>query len=495
MNFSKSSQKRVNKVSFEKVSAYDMYYQLTYMSAMASAGISRSRTFELAALSGCSAADYFSAINTLVAEFRFDYPEACRRVGIKSKSDNMRSFLLRFSDALRSGEPLAEYLEREAHVQSIDYENTYERNVEAMKQWSNAFTSILISVALIVIIQVITSMIYSTDLGVMTGLVATGVIMVSFGAWIIWRSAPQEVMTVEMRRGSREQRSTYRLFRMMAPLLALVFGVGALLGLELGLVLMLMAVMILPIGVKAFRSEGQRNKKDVEFSTFLRSTGGMATASGTTLNESLQKIDLSSFPTLQMDVIRLDKRLSARVDPEMCWKKFGMETGSNLIKQVTDIFYSAIQMGGDPERVGYVCSLFTAKTTQLRAKRRLVTSTFSGLTTVMQAVVAFLMVFVLSIVQNFAALVESLMPVEEDALSSQPQMSLGMAEFTDGELLFLSNITVTMVLLLALVGVVAIVLSDGGFKLKGALYLAIAVFVAGLAFIVVPPMVGGILTV
>ena len=40
------------------------------MSAMASAGISRSKTFELAATSDSPTAAYFEAINTLVNEFR-----------------------------------------------------------------------------------------------------------------------------------------------------------------------------------------------------------------------------------------------------------------------------------------------------------------------------------------------------------------------------------------------------------------------------------------
>src|ERR1700687_3263270 len=106
MNSSKSSPKHGDKSSFKPVTPYDMYYQLTYMSAMGSSGISRSKTFKIAAQSKCSAAQYFEAVNTLVDEFRYDYPEACRIVGAKSKSENIRSFLLRMSDGLRSGEPL-----------------------------------------------------------------------------------------------------------------------------------------------------------------------------------------------------------------------------------------------------------------------------------------------------------------------------------------------------------------------------------------------------
>ncbi|MFN8565423.1 MAG: type II secretion system F family protein, partial [Anaerolineae bacterium] len=122
-----------------------MFYQLTYMSAMASAGISRSKTFEIAARAKSSASPYFEAVNTLVDEFRYDYPDACRMVGVKGKSENIRSFLLRMSDALRSGEPLSDFLAREAEVQGDDYRNEYERSLENLKQWTNAYSSITIT--------------------------------------------------------------------------------------------------------------------------------------------------------------------------------------------------------------------------------------------------------------------------------------------------------------------------------------------------------------
>jgi flagellar protein FlaJ len=486
--------KHGDKTSFSVVPPFDLFYQLTYMSAMAAAGLSRSKTFEVAAQAHSKAAEYFVAINTLVDEFRYDYPEACRRIGVQAKSENMKSFLLRFSDALRSGEPMAEFLAREANVQAEDYQNKYERNLEAMKQWTNAFTSITISVALIVIIQVISSMIYSMDSTVMTMLIATGVVIAGFGAWIIWRSAPQEVMTVKAADGSPEQRRALSLSRMLGPLAFAGASVLNLVGLPIGWILILVASMLVPVGVISYISDKKTTKKDEEFSTFLRSAGGMATSSGTTMKQALTLIDLSSFPTLEPDILRLSTRLQALVEPEICWKKFGVESGSKLISEVTDIFYGAIRMGGDPERVGFLCSLFTAKTAQLRAKRRLVAGTFAGLTTVMQAVVAGLMVFVMSIVLNFAEVIKTLMPTGDAANQGQASMNMAMASFSPAELQFLNMITTVMILLLAVIGAAATILSDGGFKLKGALYLALTIFISGICFLVVPPLVAGILT-
>jgi archaeal flagellar protein FlaJ len=494
MSSSKFSPKRGDKNSFKQISPFDMFYQLTYMSAMASSGISRAKTFELAAQSKSKAAMYFAAINTLVDEFRYDYPEACHAIGLKAKSENIKTFLLRLADALRSGEPLAEFLAREAEVQSEDYQNKYERDLEGLKQWSNAFSSIIMSVALIVIVQVITSMIYSMNVSVMGGLVSAGLMMSGMGAWVIQRSAPREVMNVKASLGSAEQKRAMKLFKIMIPAATAVGMVLTIIGVPLGWVLIVVAGMLLPVGITSLISDRQLSKKDIEFSTFLRSVGGMTTSSGTTLKQALTKMDLSSFSYLESDIERLSTRLQARVEPEVCWHKFGQETGSQLISEVSDIFYSAIKIGGEPERVGYLCSLFTAKTAQLRAKRRLTAGTFTGLTTVMQAVVSGLMVFVLSIVTNFAGMVDTMMPKNTDALSTAPSMSMGMAQFSAGDLQFLTGITVAMVLALAVVSASAMIFCDGGYKLKVSFYLSFIIFICGISFLVVPPMVAGILT-
>jgi flagellar protein FlaJ len=485
--------KRSTKVSFKPVPPFQLFYQLTYMSAMASSGISRSKLFELAANSPSQASVYFTAINTLVDEFRYDYPEACRMIGTQAKSNNMRSFLLRLSDAMRSGEPMPDFLSREAEAQGEDYENRYERDLEALKQWSNAFSSIVISVALIIIIQVISSMIQTLNVGMITGLIVTGVLMSAMGAWIIYRSAPAEILTVGPAEGSAEQKRAMRWFRILLPVGAAGAVLLYLLGVELGIILIMLSAVMLPVGVLSMLSDRVTTKKDEEISTFLRSSGGMATASGSTLKQALTMIDLSSFPALERDIDRLSKRLQALVDPEICWHKFGRESGSKLISEVIDIFYSAIKIGGDPERAGYLCSLFAAKTSQLRAKRRLIAGTFSGLSTVMHGVVAALMVFVLSIVTNFTEMVSSMMPQTEAAADGQQSVNMGLTSITPADLQFLAAITVVMVLLLAVVSAAAIIFTDGGLKLKLNLYMALDVFISGVSFIVVPPMVMGIL--
>jgi len=314
--------------------------------------------------------------------------------------------------------------------------------------------------------------------------------MSGFGTWIIWRSAPHEIMNVMASEGSHDQRLSLRLLRTTIPLGIMTASLLYIVGLDTGWILIAFALFLVPVGAISLISDRHVTKKDVEFSTFLRSTGGMASSTGTTLKEALTKIDLTSFPALEPDINRLSTRLQALVEPEICWRKFAQETGSRLISDVISIFYRGIRIGGDPERVGFLCSLFVAKTTQLRAKRRLTSGTFSGLAAVMQVVVSGLMVFVLSIVQNFAELVKTLMPTGE---GTQTDMSIGMADFSAGELQFLAMITLMMIIVLATVSALASIATDGGYKLKVALFLAVTTFVSGVCYLVVPPLVDSIL--
>ncbi|MCA9970201.1 MAG: type II secretion system F family protein [Anaerolineales bacterium] len=494
-----SSPKRTAKSSskarkFREVTAFDLFYQLTHMSAMAAAGISRSKTFELAAQSQSPAAQYFEAINVLVDELRYDYPEACRAVGEKAQSDDVKSFLLRLSDALRSGEPLATFLAREAEVQADNYSNAYERDLESLKKWSDAFSSIIVSVALILIINLVSSMIYQLSIGVMAGLVATAVLMGFFGAWVLSRAAPQETMTVASGEGSKGQRGTAQLFKLTAPLTALV-GAGLIaFGVDRQWVLMAAAAFLLPVGIRSYMADQLINRKEKEVSAFLRSIGGMATSTGTTLKAAIAKVDISSFPVLRTDVERLSTRLQALVSPAICWQRFGAETGSQLIRESINIFFEAVRLGGDPERIGYLCSLFASRTAMLRAKRRVVVSTFTWLTLVMHVTVAGLMVFVLEIIRNFMLLMQSAVSAEDLGRATQ-SLAMPMASLNPAQMQFLDTITFTMVVLLALISALAIVASDGGYKYKLLLHLSVLLFMSGVSFWVVPPVVGRLLTV
>jgi flagellar protein FlaJ len=490
--FSKSSPKRTPKVSSEELSAFELFYQLVYMSATAAAGLSRSKVFEFASQLGCRVARLFQDVDNLAQKFHYDYPTACRMVGEPCKQEDVKSFFLRFSDALESGEPTSAFLYREAMAQGEHYSNEYERDLESLKKWTDAYSSLIISEALIVIINLISTMIYDMGTALMAGLITIAVVMSFFGVWILTRAAPKEKMTVDAPAGSREQVICRRLLMILGPLAGLSMLVMVLSGAKWEWVMLVGAGLMVPVGCLSVWADTRRSKKEKEIGPFLRSLGGMATSMGTTLTEALGHIELKSFPGLQADIARLGLRLRARISPAMCWQQFGGESGSELIRQATGIFYDAISLGGDPEEAGGLSSMFATKTSLLRAKRRVVSSTFSWLTVIMHGALVLLLVLVLQIVIEFRGLIVAAIDpnVATDAMQA---ISVPLLQFSEGQLAFLGNVTVAMIVLLTLVNSTAIVSADGGFKLKVCFYLAVLQLISAVAFFAGPPFIQAIM--
>lgn len=485
-----SSQKRSVKSYFEEITAFDLFYQLIHMSATAAAGISRARVFQLARELPCPPSQYFKSIHEVAENLRYNYPDAVRMVGEHAKSEDVKTFLLRLSDALRSGEPLPGFLYSEAIVQGDHYENDYETKLESLKKWTDAYTAVSVSAALIVIMNMVMTMIYNIGTSMMAIMVFVSVAGSFAVAWVMFRTAP-ETFTVPLSKGCKEQRLSRKLFLILTPTTLLVSAALFMVGVPQGWVLIVAALVISPIGVTSSIADGKISRKDDEISPFLRSLGGTATSRGTTLKEALLSMKKGSFPTLQPDIRMLVLRLSSFISPAFCWQTFATETGSKLAEQATGVFTEAVGLGGDPEKTGALTSMFAMKTAMLRAKRRGVAATFSWLALVMHGVMAALMIFLLGILKQFSVrLNDAMSSLGGSTADAMGAMGLkNMFSFNQPQIDFLTTITVGMILSLAVVTSFAIVASEGSHLIKITLYLSILLFMSGVLLLVGPSLV------
>jgi archaeal flagellar protein FlaJ len=490
MMSSPSSPKPSAKGYFEEISAFDMFYQLTYMSATATAGISRSKVFELARHLPCPPARFFKDVDEIVTNMRFNYPDAVQMVGERASTEEVKTFLLRLSDALRSGEPLPGFLTREAVVQGDTYANDYETKLESLKKWTDAYTSVTVSAALIVIMVMVSTMIYSMSPVAMTGMILVAILGAFSVAWIMLRTSPQEILDVPLTKGSAQQKLAVRIANILIPLSVLVpISLAYLLKAEKGLMLITFGILILPVGLVYSLSQGKTEHKDREISDFLRSIGGAATSRGTTLKEAIATLRLESFPSLKPDIRMLDLRLKAFGKPRLCWDIFALETGSKLAEQATGIFTEAVGLGGDPERAGQLTSEFAMKTAMLRAKRRGVAATFSWLIIVMHTVMTALMVFLLGILNQFTVRLEAVMK-DAGGPSALSSMGLGsMFQFNSAQIDALSDLVLVMTIMLAFINSFAVVASEGSHIIKILFYAAVLLILSGIMIIVGPSLV------
>lgn len=490
-NFSKSLQKLISRDSFKEVSSSELFYQLSYMSAVAGAGISRSRIFELGAGLPRIPADYFKRVHLLAQKLGYDYANACARVGLAIKSDAMISLLLRLSNALTSGQPEVDFLTEEAGVQGEAYEKEYERDLESLTKWTDAYAAVNVSSALMIVINMTSSLIYDLGNSLILGLVVTMLAIAGVTAWILSRAAPKEVIDLFTPEGTWPQRMAGQLVIYTIATVFMVCPLLLLLGIGVGPILIIAAIILFPLGGVSMLAGREIDKKDREFGPFLRSLGSMAVSTGTTITEALTRIDLSSFPHLESDLKRLRSRLLAAVEPELCWRKFALETGSKLIGETITIFNDAVRLGGDPDTVAFLAAEFSTKTIMLRAKRQVVAATFSWLTVVMHGTIATLMVIILEIIRNFVDLIASAASALGEGAAQAA--TLALPTFNAPQVQFFEWITIIMVILLSVINAYAIIATDGGHKYKAVFYLSILLLLPGISFIVAPPLVQGIL--
>lgn len=500
----KSLPKLINKVSFEglfkrllhpkgfkEVISFDLFYQLTYMSAIAMSGISRTRVFMMGGDLGRDPSAYFSRVHLLSQKLGYDYARACAMVGLSIKSDEMVSLLLRLSTALSSGQPEREFLAEEALVQGKSYEKEYERDLSSLTKWTDAYAAVTVSSTLIVIINMTSSLIYPLSTAMLIGLVLTAAVTSGATAWILSRAAPKEVLDLFSPEGPRTQRLSLKLVYYLVPGVFILCPPLLLWGMDIGWVTLLAASILMPLGVVSLLAGREIDKKDREFGPFLRSLGAMAVSTGTTIAEALTRIDLSSFPTLEADLTRLRSRLAAAIEPEVCWHKFGMETGSKLISETVKIFNDSVKLGADPDTIGFLAADFSSRTIMLRAKRKVTASTFTWLTVVMHGAVSLLLVLMFEIIHNFVILLdEASASLNSDALGT---FASTMPTFSTPQVELFRGMTVTMLLLQAVINGSAISSTDGGHKLKLAFYLSIMLAMSGVALLLGAPLVAQIL--
>jgi len=461
------------------------------MSAVAGAGITRSRLFELGADLPRIPADYFKRIHLLAQKLGYDYATACTKVGLAVKSDTMISLLLRLGNALTAGQTEADFLIEEAGIQGEAYEKEYERDLDSLAKWTDAYAAVTVSATLMIVINMTSSLIYDLGNGIMSTLVVTSLVIAAVTAWILSRAAPKEVVDLFSADGTWPQRLagqiviyTFAALFIICPLLMVV-------GLNLGVTLIVAALILLPLGAISMWAGREIDKKDREFGPFLRSLGGMAVATGTTITEALTRLDLSSFPTLEEDLIRLRSRLLAAVDPNLCWRKFALETGSKLIGETVNIFNDAVRLGADADTVAFLAAEFGTKTIMLRAKRKVVASTFSWLTVAMHATVSALMIIILEIIRNFTAMIETAAgALDQQALDAA---SMAAPTFNTPSVIFFQIIASAMIIMLSVINAYAIIATDGGHRYKGAFFLSILLFLGGVSFIVIPPFIEGVI--
>jgi flagellar protein FlaJ len=465
--------------------SFDLYYQLSYMSTIAASGVPRDKIFEHSAELQCSSAEYFKRVELARKRLQYDYARACRAVGEPAKDEEMKGLLLRFSSSLISGEPEADFLSREAIARAEDYENEYERNLEAMKMWTDAYVSLILSAILVIVIGIVSTMIWKIETALIIGMAFIAVSTTAIGVWLIWVVSPKEI-TVLKWPGSKEQKIAKKLLK---PVLAAVIGISVaflVTGQNLGFALLVIAAIVFPLGFIMSRDDKKIIKRDTEVGTFLRSLGGVCSALETTVNAALARIDLDAINVLRSSVKNLYTRLTAGIKPRLSWKLFIEETGSELTNRSVGMFYDAIEVGGSAEQAGHQAALFASKLSLLRAHRRTVSGPFRWLCITMHAAIIVILVFITEVIVAFGGMVtqaEATIP----NMANAPNAS-AFSSFNLSGLEIMQHLVLPLVVIFTIANAIVPTLAEGGSRIKIFNNLGITAAISGISLLVLPQL-------
>ena len=491
MNFStfwprlnKKDSSKKDSVDSEHLS-FDLFYQLSYMSSIAAAGISRSQIFEFASQLPCSSARYFKEVHLLAKQMRYDYAVACRTVGEATEVESVKSLLLRLASSMGSGEAEADFFAQEAKVQAEAFKNEYERGVESLRKWTEAYAALVVSAALIVMVAAISMIIYPVATSFTVTLVGVTICVALVGSWAIHRVSPKEVRIHSHTSYCAAYNRARWLERILLPAAAACFFVVLLAGLGLGWAVIAVSILVLPIGVAGILFDRQVKKKDSDISTFLRSLGNVASAVEITVSNALERVDLRSTANLTRDVKRLHSRLASRLKPEICWQRFSLETGSETIYRSVRMFNDATRLGGDPEEVGERSSLVAMTLEFLRAKRGQVSSSFTFLALGMHAALVALLMFVVQVILLFGRAVEG---IYTEAVEAAQTTAVDVFSLSFESVRLLEVLALPFILILSVTIAFAITAADGGNRYKIYTYLGVTLGLAGVGLVIVPTM-------
>jgi archaeal flagellar protein FlaJ len=469
--------------------AFDLVTQLTYMSAIATAGISRAQLFEHTSKLGYSTSILFQRIHWAAQRLNYDYAQACEAVAETLADENMRSLLLRFASALSSGEGEAPFLAREMEVQLELYGKSYERDLETLQRWTDAYVALMVSAALIVVISLVSMMIYSMGAGLIIGLAAVVIGTTFLGSWIVYTVAPLEIKACRLADYSHERHFAALLARYVLPVgLAASAGV-MLLGFPLALAFITMSLFLFPVGLLAVREDLQIDRRDRDISSVLRAMGSMVAAMGSTVGEALTRLNRRSLGSLEPQVKRLHVRLRSGLRSDLSWTRFAAESGSELVTRSVRIFWDGLRLGGDADRISFLASMFAMKVSLLRASRKLVSSTFTFVMVPLHVALLSILLFVSEVLVIFGSkMVEVQNQGLNDSIANEAGVSTTLL-FTSPDMDFVRAFIVAVILILTASNTFAPYAAAGGHVYKLCLYGAVMCFLSGVAMLLIPAAV------
>ena len=494
---------KVAQITEDKKMGADLLFTTTYMASLALANASRPEIFSYAAnRKEYITSKYITKADMYVKKWNYSYAEALGIVAERVGNPILKSMLSRYANAIDSSVPDDEFLKNELSTVRSVYRSQIEQGLEMLKKWGDAYIAMLLSGTVIAVTIMISIAIYSPT-GMETTLnMSYAIIFVIcfFGNVLMYTSVPDDPKSHGLTtRASKEQQTIHAMERIIIPLAIVAVITLLLLGVNAGLIYLLVGILMAPLGIIGFIDDSNITLRDNDFSTFIRSLGAVMGGQGTTAVYALATIDKKSLVALEPLVNSVYSKMNLGLDDKQIWDKFIGESGSNLIYKYLNIYLDTITLGGPPDAIGTVVGSSMLEQTLLREKKDMHARSFIVLLVPMHIAMAGIFVVLYRIMVTLTGSVSTMMAKFQATTAAAGGGSAGgvSAESALGGMSMFTNfpekemgiyvlITLTII---TVSNIIAARVVGGGDRYMFYFYGAIFCSLTGIVLLVSPPLV------
>jgi len=456
----------------------ELPFFIAFLYSISSVSSSRKRLFEIA--SEAKEFGYITKIMNKILElankFRFGYAEAVRYVQRVVPFGNFKSFLDRFSSALEVGEDLTEFLDREYKISMDNYEIAYKKSLENIRVLQDMTVAFVSSLAFALVVVLLIPFLIGIDVVILLGYF----ILIFFSAnLLIILLSRYLILEDSLLHNLPEKPKEYKNILLLFSLFTLISVIIILLFSNTGLPLLAkIAIAITPLSYVSYRVllfEREIKKKEEQFPMFLSALSGLSEVMGTSQVKVIDSLRIHDFKELNIHIQNLYKRMLLSYDYIKSWFFFAAEIGSKLIAKSVLIFSRAIELGGDPKKVGDKISDLFSRVLDLRKIKIQFLSHARGM--LYGGYIAFVAILYVSL--EILKMLQSLFEGISTLVGAEIYGTLGLPFFTLAiDMEFLRLIIDIMVISQAFVIALVIKNVDGGSKLGIFLDLSILLWLA-----------------
>ena len=335
-------------------------------------------------------------ISILTNQWLYPTAKTLHFIAERTPSKILKDFLDRFSQSLDSGVDHREFIEIEQDAVLEEYKTMYETSNENIVILNEVYISMLIAIIFVMSLGIVLPIILGPE-NMTTFIYLSSFMLIVAEALLLYlmkSMIPKDDIWQQSNEKGPLEKKLQKTFYTSIFICVLV---GVFLYYAKYYIFisffkdipyeLLFAIALTPLiisGVKVFQEESNIIRKERNFLGFLPALGSISTMKGGKINESVYYLSRQDYGILTDYIRKLYRRLRARINDDLAWKWFGLDTGSNYIQRSCEMFREATYAAATPRKVANMISENMRKIRDLRVKKLTIINTsialFGGIT-------------------------------------------------------------------------------------------------------------------